>query len=377
MISPYSVRKVTGVGTSIIDLCRDLGKNNVEFKLVVPVVDEHFDLEPIFKMGSNYFEAAGPDVNFGKNLGIIRYNLKLLKKNRRNIDVVHLFSIKSITAAGALYAKILNKPVVTTIYIIPPGSKSKLKRIVNNIAISLILRLTDKFAYETYVARNQCGNRPGIIIPEGIDVEHFKPDKAVRTRIRNDLGIEGGKLVLLYSGRLIESKGIKELIAAAESLPESILKKFKLLLIGNIESDTIKRELDRVWNQPWFMHHDPVKRDEIKDYYCAADAFVLPSYYEGISSSLIEAMACELPPIVTNVGGNVEVVRHGKNGLVVEPRNVNELSSSIARLLSDRKMIAEMGKKARADVIEGFSLKKKSSSYIKLYEKVVTENKIL
>jgi glycosyltransferase involved in cell wall biosynthesis len=265
--------------------------------------------------------------------------------------------------------------VVTTIYIIPPAPKNFIRRIITSLATSLILKLTDKFAYETYVAQKQCNFRPGVIIPEGIDVNYFRKDTSLKKRTRAELGISKDFFVLLYSGRLIESKGIVELLKAVKSLPDSVLKHFKLLLIGNVESDTIEKELGNIKNKTWFLHIPPVGRDDIKNYYCAADGFVLPSYYEGISSSLIEAMACELTPIVTNVGGNVEVVKHNENGFVVEPKDPDMLRKAIEIMVNDSSQTKKISKKARTTVVNGFSLVNKAGSYIKLYSDVLNEKK--
>jgi glycosyltransferase involved in cell wall biosynthesis len=371
LISPYSPRKVTGVGTSIIDLCRELKKNQVDFIMMVPEVSDPLPLDSVYKLNSNFFEAKSPKFDFIQNLGIIIFNLRILLKQRSKIDVIHVFSIKSITAAAALLGRILNKPVVSTIYILPPKPPGIADSAIYVSSTSAVLRLTDFFAYETYVARKQCGNRQGTIIPEGIDVNYFKPDQKLRGELRKKLGISDSDFVLLYSGRIVESKGVRELLSAVSALPQSILGNFKLLMIGNIDSESIKSDLGTVSSAPWLIRRPPVERDVIRNYYCAADGFVLPSYYEGISSSLIEAMSCELSPIVTDVGGNVEVVTHDKNGLVVKVKDKNDLREKIEILVKDDKKRKQLNKKARASVVAGFSLEKKAGSYIELYEEML------
>ncbi|UCH89386.1 MAG: glycosyltransferase family 4 protein [Thermoplasmata archaeon] len=369
LISPYSIRKVTGVGTSILDLCRDFERKQIGYMLIVPAVKDSLELNEIYKAGKNYFEIPSADFPFTYNLNIINRSLRLLLKKRSDVDVIHVFTIKSTTAAAAILARILNKPVVTTIYVIQPPPEGLLRRAINSVSMEIIFKLTDNFAYETYVARKQCGFLPGLIIPEGIDVNHFRRNTGLRKQTRATLGISPKSFVLLYSGRLVENKGINELLNAVETLPGKIQKRLKLILIGNFESEKIKRRIEGLKDQSWFLHQLPVARDEIKNYYLASDAFVLPSYIEGISSSLIEAMSCELPPIVSNVGGNVEVVEHDINGLVVEPRDVENLRKSIEKLIKNKKMRSRIGKNARITVVNNFSLNKKSDLYIKLYNR--------
>jgi teichuronic acid biosynthesis glycosyltransferase TuaC len=374
LISPYSPRKVTGVGTSIIDLCREFVHEDTDFFLAVPQIQEDLPLDSVFSLNENYFEAPNPDVPFLKNLRVIMFNNRLLRKNRGDIDLVHIFSIKSSTAAAAIFSKILNKPVISTIYIFPPEPPGTAKKFIHHLAIKIVLKLTSRFSYETALARRQCGHRPGMIIPEGIDVDHFKPDRKARARIREKWKIDDDKFVLLYSGRLVESKGIIELLDAVSSLPDSMLEKFVLMIIGNIETGGVDTAVKKLKGKDWFLHAPPVDRDEVKNYYCAADAFVLPSYYEGISSSLIEAMACELPPIVTRAGGNIEVVTHERNGLVVEVKDVPGLRAGIESMVSEHKERKRMARAARKTVVNGFSVRSKVSRHIKLYMEAISAN---
>jgi glycosyltransferase involved in cell wall biosynthesis len=376
MISPYSVRKVTGVGTSIIDTCREFNAKNIDYTLVVPAVSDPLELDKIFTRGENFFEISSPRMTYLQNLGIISRILRLLLRSRKNIDVVHIFSINSITTAVAVLARILDKPIVTTIYIIPPLPEPTLKRYIQIISASFIFRLTDRFAYETDVARRQCGNRPGVIIPEGVDVDYFRYNKAVRARMRKKLSIADDEFALLYSGRLVESKGIIELITAVKALPKDVSSKLKLILIGNVESEGVKKELRSVSNKPWYIYHEPVGRDEIKNFYCCADSFVLPSYYEGVSSSLIEAMSAGLPTIVTRAGGNVEVITNNRNGLMVEPRNPAGLKDAIVKMFRKKSLRKRLSKTARRTVVKSFSLANKSRLIVKLYKEVIKLNKM-
>jgi glycosyltransferase involved in cell wall biosynthesis len=368
-ISPYSIRKVGGVATSIIDLCREFNRKKTDFVLVTPAVENDSELDSVFEPNQNYFELKAPKAPFTANLGIARKIFRLLLKSRGSIDVVHLYTIKSSTAIAALAARILNKPVVTTIYVIQPPPEGLLRRMAYSLSTTAIFHLTTRFAYETRVAKQQCGNRPGMVIPEGIDVNYFKPNLKLKKKVRERLGIPEDSFVMLYSGRLVENKGIHELLDAVSSLPENIRNRFKLLVIGNFESRALMARFRDRKSMPWLIHKPPVGRDAIKSFYCAADSFVLPSYIEGISSSLIEAMACGLAPVVTNVGGNVEVVDDGKNGLVVEPRDVSDLRGAVEQLFKNTGMRKELAGEARLTVVNNFSLEKKSQRYINIYEK--------
>ena len=88
------------------------------------------------------------------------------------------------------------------------------------------------------------------------------------------------------------------------------------------------------------------------------DVYCLPSLSEGFNRSLLEAMACGLPVIATRVGGNIEIVQDGVNGLLVPPSNSERLADAIAELLRDREKARNMGFEGRRIVEENFSIEK-------------------
>ena len=97
-------------------------------------------------------------------------------------------------------------------------------------------------------------------------------------------------------------------------------------------------------------------RDDIPDLLAALDIFVLPSHSEGISRSLLEAMAAGLPVVVSDVGGSPEVVRSGVNGLLIPARDPSALARALLRLLSDPALGQKLGSAASQQVAANFSL---------------------
>jgi glycosyltransferase involved in cell wall biosynthesis len=102
------------------------------------------------------------------------------------------------------------------------------------------------------------------------------------------------------------------------------------------------------------------------------DIFCLPSLTEGFNRSLLEAMACSLPVVATNVGGNVEIVQDGVNGLLVPPRNSDALASAITELMEDRQKAQKMGLEGRRLVEENFSIEKNVMRIENLYEEIIS-----
>ena len=108
--------------------------------------------------------------------------------------------------------------------------------------------------------------------------------------------------------------------------------------------------------------------DKLDGFYRRAAMFVLPSRREGISNALLEAQSWGIPAVVSAIPGNLAVVSHGQNGLVVPVNNAQELAESILRLLNDPALRAELGKEARRRMIEEFSITAVAARIHALYQ---------
>jgi glycosyltransferase involved in cell wall biosynthesis len=114
-------------------------------------------------------------------------------------------------------------------------------------------------------------------------------------------------------------------------------------------------------------------RDDIPDLMRAMDIFVLSSLSEGISLTLLEAMACCLPLVATEVGGNPEVVINGETGYLVPPRNPEEMAKKLLLLINNEKLRRQMGEKGRERVIRNFGIKETTRKYEELYNSVLSK----
>ena len=111
----------------------------------------------------------------------------------------------------------------------------------------------------------------------------------------------------------------------------------------------------------------------VRPYLQAADMFLLPSLTEGISNALLEAMASGLPCLATPVGGNNEVLEHGKYGLMVPVANVSEWADALVRMATTESLRKELGTKARERVLSMYDFNVVGSQYEKLYSDLMNE----
>lgn len=205
------------------------------------------------------------------------------------------------------------------------------------------------------------------VIPNGVDGEIFQPP-ADRDRIRLRLGLPADRLVLLCVGNLKPVKG-HEVLLKAMSEPETAPRPLTLVFVGeDFQGGGLQRLAEGLPR-----HLDPRfvgRQDDPLPWYQAADLFVLPSQWEGMSNALLEAMACGLPVIATRVGGNTDLVNHEQTGLLAPPENPPALAQAIARLSGDDTLRRRLGAAARAHVLRYHNLRRTAEQYGQQYARL-------
>jgi glycosyltransferase involved in cell wall biosynthesis len=205
-------------------------------------------------------------------------------------------------------------------------------------------------------------------IPNGVDVETFRP----RSLNAHGPGPMQCKKVL-FVGRLSEEKGVIPLIKAWRILLDWYDDEGQLIL--EIIGDGPQRlECLRLVDALGLT--DSVKImgniNNVQEHLMSGDIFVLPSYFEGLSNALLEAMACALPIVATRVSGNAEVIEDGFNGLLVGPDNPIQMAEKILLLLKEKELALRLGQNARMTVEDKFSLDRVVENYITLYKELLT-----
>jgi len=178
-----------------------------------------------------------------------------------------------------------------------------------------------------------------LVIPNCLDTVAFQRDPAARDAVRRELGIPNDAVVVVMAARMDPMKDWAGLLDTVRDLPG-------VIAMGIGEGTKQLRP------QPGFLALG--WRDDVPRIYSAADIFLLTSAFgEGTSLALVEAMACSLPSVVTDVGGNGTIV--GDAGLVVPPRDVTAARAAVMRLARDKRLRDAMGEAGRARVAIGHS----------------------
>jgi glycosyltransferase involved in cell wall biosynthesis len=171
--------------------------------------------------------------------------------------------------------------------------------------------------------------------------------------LRSELDPSGQCILIGTTGRLAPHKGYRQLIRAMPS----VLREFpgaRVIFVGDgpLEAE-LKGLADQlgVSDQCRFLGF----RTDIPELQAVFDIFVLPSLREGLSISLLEALAAGKPIVATNIKGNREVIDHGVNGLLVNPEDPAGLAEGIIRLIRDKELARGMGERAREKAKASFN----------------------
>ena len=202
---------------------------------------------------------------------------------------------------------------------------------------------------------------PGV----GIDTKSFVMDDGIRKIKRAELGISDSDFMIITAGNLDPNKNFD---TAIKAVAESKNANVRLFVCGiGPESDklnSLSKEL-KVSERVKLLGY----RNDMKELLLAADAFIMPTYREGLSRSIMEAMASGLPCIVSKIRGNIDLIEEGKGGFLCSPDNVEEFSRAINSIFESTELREKM-KKENLLRVRDFDLSKAIDELKSVYEEV-------
>jgi sugar transferase (PEP-CTERM/EpsH1 system associated) len=209
------------------------------------------------------------------------------------------------------------------------------------------------------------------ILHNGVDGEKFKPSFEASNRIRLQMGIRRDALVIGFVGRLIALKDVQTLLLALENLVPDVPEVHAIVVGSGPELVGLQRyvaDSSVLRGRVCFTG----AREDVTDLLNAMNIFVLPSRMEGLSNTILEAMATGVPVIATDVGGNSEILTDDVCGYLFQPADVSGLAEKLTRLLQNQEMRKQFGQEARKRVLQEFSLEVMLRRYGRLYGELVT-----
>ncbi len=310
----------------------------------------------------------------------IKNIIRILKKEKPSI--INAGNPKTgflFTLIGLFFPKI---PVIFTLRGIRSDTLTGIKGKIVTFTEYLSCRLADKVIVispslkEHAIKRGILSDSKAVLIGEGssngIDIEKFKLTDIAKEngkKLREEIGVEEEDILVGFVGRVTKDKGVEELYEAFKIASRSN-SKLKLLLVGPIqEADAIDSNIfsemendDRVFILG--------KKDDVTAVYAAINMLILYSYREGFGNVVLEASSMKVPVLVSDIPGLRDTVENNKTGLLIPPKNSDELSKGILFYAKDEKLMKEYGEQGRRRVELSFASNIIWEGQLDLYEKM-------
>lgn len=259
------------------------------------------------------------------------------------------------------------------------GKKKKILLWVEKITYVCATKVyPNSLGLKTYILEHQLTTENKLKVigygsSNGIDTEYFDRTSEVLEKaktIKKEYLLEN-KLVFCFVGRVVKDKGIDELIIAFDKLSHEF-DDVRLFIVGKEEEtlDPISAQSHTILNDNPNILHVGFQND-IRAYLASSNVFVLPTYREGFPNVVLQASSMSLPCIVTNINGCNEIITHKENGLIIEPKDGEELYVAMKTFLKDDTLAKTLSLNARNDILQKYDRKQFFQFLLEEYNKVL------
>jgi glycosyltransferase involved in cell wall biosynthesis len=296
------------------------------------------------------------------NLQWFRACLRLLR--REQVALIHAHEFSAILC-GWIVATLAGLPFVATVH----GKNYFWEKLRRRVTYRLVSRHGTLVMVSQDLKRFVC-DKVGVaenrmeVIYNGVAPAQMVTDEEVQ-KCKAELEVSGCYPMLGVVGSLYPVKGHRFLL---EAMPEIIRQwpKAQLLVIGRGELEvSLKEQVEQL--AIGANVHFLGMRQDVPRLLSLLDVCILPSLSEGLSLALLEAMASGKPVVATRVGGNPELIDHGRTGFLVQPEDARDLAANLLKLLSDPETMQQFGRQAEERVRQHFSMKQMVDRYRGLY----------
>jgi glycosyltransferase involved in cell wall biosynthesis len=298
-----------------------------------------------------------------------------LAREWRSYQVAYFLMPGLQVALGVPIARLLGKPVIMKF-----SGSGEIKRLekswVGRIELRLLRRLAQRILILNPGMRQEAevagfGEAQLMWMPNPVDTNEFCPcDINARAGFRSELDVPQQAHVVIFVGRLSPEKELPSLLGAftrvARELPDAILA-----VVGD---GPMRGELMNRTRELGLEHRvrftGMLDSAGVRKWLQASDVYALVSSLEGLPCALIEAMSAGLPPVISNIPANTQIVEQEKNGLVAELKNEESIAQQMIRLLRDPALRIRLGEASRRHVLENYSGEKVARIYEGLLERL-------
>jgi glycosyltransferase involved in cell wall biosynthesis len=312
------------------------------------------------------------------------FELIVEEHQRESFDLIHAYFLPMAGFVGTYVGKYLNIPSVVSIR----GNDIERAAFDPSKFSHVMYALQNADAVTTNASRLAMKAKAFVdreihLIPNGIDTERFKPmernEALAESVLESDNLLSSSreqsprfqKPVIGFVGELREKKGLAALLSGYAQVNKR--RPATLLIVGVVRAGADEQALGE------FRSANPdcqvivtgqIPHKDLPAYYSLMEIFVHPSLRDGMPNALLEAMACGKPVIATPVGGAVDVIEDGKNGIFINVNNASALAKEILELLDNPKKRAELGKNARESIVDRFTPAKELEANLEVYRTI-------
>lgn len=297
---------------------------------------------------------------------------RIIKKH--DIDIVQTYHFNSDTY-GALVARYSGVKNIVSSKRDTGFNRKKRHFLLNRMANTRIRRfiMVSDAVSEVVGKLESIPMYKRITIYNGVDLEKFSvPDRIEQERLRNKFGIAKDDFVIGSVAHFRPEKNHDVFFQAVASLRHSI-KNLKVVAIGQGTTINQCKQFCRDNSLEGIVMF-PGNVENVREFMAVMDVGCLVSGTEGLSNAVLETMAMGRPMIVTAVGGNIEAVLDGYNGILIPPHDHDKLQEAISYLYFNASEREEMGRRSRERIAQIFSMKKMIENHEALYEQLVKGN---
>ncbi len=298
------------------------------------------------------------------------YYLKSVPKIRNLIkkikpDILHAHYASSYGLLGALS---LFKPFLVSVWGNDVFDFPK-KSFIHRSVLKFVLNKADRIFSTSKIMADEISlytNNTPVVIPFGVDTNMFRPYDVKRIFDHDTITIGCVK-------SLSFKYGIEFLLDAFAIIKEKLSnRKIKLLLVGDgILKNTLIEKAKRLKIEQDVLFYGAVTHSKVPELYNMIDIAVFPSVWESFGVSNLEAAACEIPQVASNIGGFKEIIKDGVTGFLVEPENPVAIAEKVIELIDNYDLRIKIGKSARQEVINNFDWNKNVDQMIEEYFKTL------
>ena len=295
---------------------------------------------PVLRNVSRYVRMVNPDV--------VHANSHLFLSSHRAVEASHMIGIPSVvTVHGVMVKRGLVLDVLQRIYV-----RTVAKLLFEKVSAVICLTRSDAES----VARIVGDDGKIFVVPNGVDTELFKP-----------VSVKDSNLIT-WVGRFVPEKGLVYLLRAMRTVVE-VHNDVRLALVGD---GPLRAEMMKWVNKLGLTGKidfvGSVGRVEVAELLSKSSIFAFPSLREGLPLSVLEAMACGVPVVGSDIPGVNDVVTHGENGFLVLPEDSKGLAESVLALLDDDELRRRFGEEARKVIVDDYGWDVILSKIEKIYD---------